>query len=237
MIEINEQQSKFDPYSMWKELKDKYHGDPDLADSWEAVEQALKTSMGNFGHTTCGNFSDEKDAAAFFDSKINNKFFHIEKEVVGRRLFDDKPKQKSDDGEDEEQGVRIDRLLIPNQSAYDAGWKYGPIAVEIKRSNMAIGPSYAQVFEYRQSLFISKYLYNSRIMPLVFAVFPMTEVKYDLHSLSMTQIILSCRYNRYNNSLKFGYSSLTALEITDKEITVNDKFRLTTRKGSRGKQK
>jgi len=183
------------------------------------------------GQTTYGEFKTEKEAEFFFDNNIPGKYFFNEKEVPGRRLFDDKPVKVGSDG----QGVRVDRIIHPTQSAIDAGWVNGPIAVEIKKSNMALGPIFAQVLEYRQSVFLSKYLGYSRIMPICFAIFPMYKITHDLHSITESQLILSCSKN-YNGGLKFGTHGKTALIATNNSFEVG-KFSPTTRKGHRSREK
>jgi len=187
--------------------------------------------MSDLGQVTYGDFKTEKEAEFFFDNNLSKKFFINEKEVPGRRLFDDKPVKTGSDG----QNVRVDRIIHPTQFAIDAGWVNGPIAVEIKKSNMALGPIFAQVLEYRQSVFQSKYLGYVRLMPICFAIFPMYKITHDLHSISESQLILSCSKN-YNGGLKFGTHGKTAFIVNDESLEVG-KFSPTTRKGHRGHEK
>lgn len=49
--------------------------------------------------------------------------------------------------------MRIDRLLIPKSRLEDAGWEHGGLGVEIKRSDMDIGPALNQTIDYRRSVF------------------------------------------------------------------------------------
>ena len=223
--------NSFDPGIMLGRLRDKYQGDPDYEEDWNIVCAALQASKGNYGQTTCGNFIDEKESARCFDSIINPNFFINEKEVKGRRLFDEKPQESL--LMDEQQKVRIDRILHPTEETIKQGWTWGPIAVEIKKSNMALGPVYAQVLDYRQSVFRSSYLGYTRILPLIFAIFPVKAIYYDLQSISSTQIILQCNYNKYDKSLKFGTSNSTAFELSNNNLIVNSNFSPSTKKGSR----
>jgi len=206
-------------------LFEKYKNNPAFISDLENVMGCINERI---SQTTCGEYKTEKDAETAFDSSINKEYFINEKEVVGRRLFDDKPTDQ--DG----QRVRIDRVLHPTLKAVEAGWIYGPIAVEIKKSSMAFGPILTQTLEYRQSVFLSKVLNNTRILPLVFAVFPSSNITNDLHSLQSSQIILSCNIDR--NRLRFGLSGINAIDISATGITIGG-FIPTTKKGHRGREK
>lgn len=228
---------KFNKYEMWKSLRDKYEGEPEYADAWKLVDIALN---GKPPQTTIGEYKSEKEAAADFDSAINPDFFFNEAEVKGRRLFDDKPirrdirqERKEDDSA---QKIRIDRILYPGKKAIDAGWTWGPIAVEIKKSNIPIGPIFSQVLEYRQSIFLSKTLHYTRIMPMVFAIFPSRDISHDLHSLQENQTILSC-YLKYGATLRFGTFGTNALEISPSGMLVGGSFKPNSTKGHRGREK
>jgi len=228
-MEVN---GRFNAHEMWKSLRDEYEGkNPELADAWRLVNVALNDKIGKPQHTTVGEYTTEKEAENAFDSSINTDLFFNEIEVKGRRLFDDKPKK-----EDTEQNVRIDRILHPKKEAVNAGWIWGPIAIEIKKSNMAIGPILSQILEYRQSIFISKILRNTRILPLVFAIFPAKDISSDLHSLQENQIILSCHL-KYGNILRFGTFGRNALEISPHGMQVGGSFNPNSTKGHRGREK
>ena len=208
-------------------LSDRHGNNPALKSELELISSTL-TAIVDSNQTTCGDYETEKDAEYAFDERINPDFFVMEKEVVGRRLFDDKPTDS--DG----QRVRIDRLLHPTLKAVCAGWKYGPIAVEIKKSNMAFGPILSQVMEYRQSVFFSRVLNNTRILPLIFAVFPSESIKRDLQSLQHAQAILSC--HTINGGLRFGLNGITAVSISTSGVSIGG-FEMTTKKGHRGREK
>lgn len=208
-------------------LENKYKDDH----RWIMLKQLLDKAIDNNFQTTIGDYQEEKESSKHFDSLINPDFFYNEIEVRGRRLFDDKVKS-----DDSSQNVRIDRILHPTPKAFDSGWIWGPIAVEIKKSNMAIGPILAQILEYRQSVFLSKYLNNCRIMPIPFAIFPARGISHDLHSLQETQNILSCFYDSYNKSLKFNTYGKNALEINKDGISIGC-WKANSTKGHRGHKK
>jgi hypothetical protein len=183
----------------------------------------------NLGQITCGSFETEAQAVSFFDSHINQDFFVIEHEVKGRRLFDDKPVKE--DG----QNLRIDKILHPTQKTYNAGWLYGPIGVEIKRSNEAVGPVLTQILEQRQSIFQSRYLHNTRILPAIFILFPCESITHDLHSLCERQLIYPCHWDDSKNKMRIG-ASVTILTI-GQELFVNPNWKPSIKKGHQGRQK
>jgi hypothetical protein len=215
--------------------KDQYpEASKDILSSLKAIYDSLKAECFNFGQTTCGDFQTEKNAEDFFDAHVNTDFFVIEKQVPGRRLFDDKPQSKVN--RENGQNLRPDRILHPTQKAFNDGWHYGPIGIEIKKSNIAVGPVFTQILEQRQALYYSKYLCGTRIMPVLFAIFPARDIKFDIHSLSERQSIVSCRYCKYSKAMKFQTSGKNILSIGEDKIWVSD-WKPSTSKGHQGRQK
>ena len=178
---------------------------------------------------TDAGFESEKKAETFFDKKINLHFFAIEKQVKGRRLFDDKCTKG-------EQNLIIDRILHPTIHAVEAGWRYGPIGVELKKSNIALGGIITQILEQRQTLFLSRFLNNTRILPTIFAIFPVSHIKGDIHSLMNVQLILACSYRKFTNSIRFSNGNFNVLDIGE-NIYINENWRPSVKKGHRGRQK
>lgn len=180
--------------------------------------------------TTSGNFSNEKETEDFFDSKINSQFFVIEKQIKGRRLFDDKFIQSN------QQNLILDRLLHPISLCYQKGWRFGPVGVELKKSNIAVGGIFAQVLEQRQSLFLSRFLNNTRIIPSFFAIFPLDQIHGNMHSLLHAQLIMACHYHDHTKTIRFTNGNQNILKV-GKELVVSDSWRPSTRKGHRGLEK
>ena len=217
-----------------KRLETIYSEKPEFKELMAGVFESIDSIIDGTVHVTCGQYETENESERHFDSLINPDFFINEKEVVGRRLFDDKPIDENGVG----QRVRIDRILIPTEKAVEMGWKQGAIGVEIKKSRIAIGGVYAQIFEYRQSIFrLSGKMGFLRVMPMVFAVFPSHNVLRDLHSLQSSQIIASCRYRPYDESLHFGTGSNGILDIFKDRIHVNKEWSPSVHKGHRGREK
>lgn len=177
---------------------------------------------------TSGTFKLESETELFFDSKVSSRFFTIEREVPGRRLFDDKPKDSFT------QNLRIDRILHPTQLCYKSGWYYGPIGVELKASDIKLGGIFAQVLEQRQSLFRSSFLHNTRIIPSFFAIFPAYKIVGDMQSLLNTQFILACHYNKYDGSLCFSSGNKNILSVNKEKIIVDKNWKPSEKRGHRG---
>ena len=181
---------------------------------------------------TDDGFENEIETESFFDSKINPVFFTIEKQVKGRRLFDDKCTDLACNG----QNIKLDRILHPTAQVVKAGWRYGPVGVELKKSKIALGGVITQVLEQRQTLFLSRFLNNTRILPSIFAIFPVSTIKGDIHSLMNTQLILACSYRQWTDSIRFSNGNFNILEI-GKDICINENWQPSTCKGHRGLQK
>ena len=92
-------------------------------------------------------YATESLAAAAFDSAIaTTDLFTPYAEVPGT-LIQPRPGQI-------DKSVRIDRLLIPKQRLLDMGWTHGIIGVELKRSDIKLGPPIAQAMDYSRSVWI-----------------------------------------------------------------------------------
>lgn len=95
--------------------------------------------------TTVGTYLTEKASAIAFDALIDRtEQFKIYREVEGELL---QPRMYAED-----KTVRIDRIISPKQSLIDAGWKHGPIGIEIKKSSTKIGPPLSQILDYSRAV-------------------------------------------------------------------------------------
>lgn len=91
-------------------------------------------------------YKTESESAAALDALlITADLFNVYPEVRGT-LIQPRPGQV-------DKGVRIDRILIPNQRLLDLGWRHGIVGVEIKRSDIAVGRPLAQAMDYTRSTF------------------------------------------------------------------------------------
>ena len=195
------------------------------------LENVNESNLSSHGQFTCGYFSTEAIACEFFDKFMaGNQFFVPESEVQGRRLYDAQPIDPAASW----QGLRIDRILHPTINAVQAGWQHGPIGVEIKKSGIKLGGVVAQVAEHRTTVFRSKLMNNTRIMPILFSIFPAERLLGDIASVCAQSNILTCCYNKYQNCLKFTSPSANCLEIFKDKIIISEKWKPSTRKGHRG---
>lgn len=81
-----------------------------------------------------------------FDAKIaGSKMFRSYSEVEGSYLH-------SLPGEAMKK-CRIDRVLSPTNLALASGWTLGPVGIEAKAGNLAIGKGLAQAMDYRRAAF------------------------------------------------------------------------------------
>ncbi len=90
---------------------------------------------------TAPGFAEETLGLSELDNAIERSgAFRVCREVCGEYL---QPRLNA-----EQKGARIDRILLPNQKAIDAGWLDGPIGIEGKRSGMKIGKVLSQALDY-----------------------------------------------------------------------------------------
>jgi hypothetical protein len=95
---------------------------------------------------TGGKWATEAEAAADLDRRLDKyrTLFHVYRECRGELV------QRRYGQQD--RAVRIDRILTPGRALLDAGWTFGAIGVEIKRSGEKIGPPVAQMSDYVRCL-------------------------------------------------------------------------------------
>lgn len=175
---------------------------------------------------TYGKYKTEDDAKADFDNlAILSGMFHIEKEVPGKLMFYPKSGQFCEN----KSRLRIDRILYPKEKFLNAGWVYGPIGIEIKKSGVKIGKPISQLIDYRQVLFQSKTLSYTRIMPVFFFLFPVEKVHGDIASIMSQNQIGTCCIKRYNGGVTWikahlGETYQFGVRVDKEEIEINNKL-------------
>lgn len=91
-------------------------------------------------------YPTEADSVARLDHVLDSiGLFRVYAEVPGH-LLHPRPGQ-------ERLGVRIDRLLVPNEKMIALGWNAGVVGIEAKRSGAKVGPALAQATDYARSAF------------------------------------------------------------------------------------
>lgn len=101
----------------------------------------------DFESLTLGDFRTEMDSESAFDKIVGSQkqLWHVEKECKGTYLSVSPGQERG--------SCRIDRVLLPTRKLIEAGWTFGPIGVEIKRSNEKIGRPSSQCIDYRDAAF------------------------------------------------------------------------------------
>jgi hypothetical protein len=112
--------------------------------------QPLQTeeARGNF---TLGNWETEQESSSFFDgisAQLEKQGLWKSESEVSGAYMNCLPME-------ERQGCRIDRILYPGQKMVDAGWCFGPIGIELKRSRERLGRPASQCIDYRNAIFTS----------------------------------------------------------------------------------
>lgn len=97
-------------------------------------------------HYTDGDYETEKEAEAHLDRLLDwAGCFRVYKQVRGQHL---QPRL----GQDHVLPI-IDRLLLPLQPMVAAGWTYGAVGIECKRTFEKIGRPTSQMIDYGRSAF------------------------------------------------------------------------------------
>lgn len=94
---------------------------------------------------TIGTWTTEPESARALDDILwQVNLWKVYREVPGTLI---QPRAGQVD-----RGVRIDRVLVPNQKLKELGWTCGIIGIEIKKSGTKIGPPIAQAIDYGRSI-------------------------------------------------------------------------------------
>lgn len=167
-----------------------------MIQSTESTEQINEVNF-----FTCGEFQTEQESAAAFDALIERSgLFYSYREVPGCLM---QPRLRC-----KEQGVRIDRILVPLQKAVDSGWEFGDIGIELKCSGKKIGPVVAQMLDYMRSAFL---LPNGRTIVLdQLFLWPFCRAAGDVESI-MTQHRIGGVWSSDWRPLTFNMSATTIL--------------------------
>lgn len=151
--------------------------------------------------TTCGYFRTEDDAWKAFDAAVDKAgAFKTYVKVYGEYL---QPRVAT-----EIKIAEIDRILVPNQKAIDAGWNGGIIGVEGKKSGVKLGPPVSQALDYSRCAF--RLANNFWVHPLWVFVFPMEKQNGPLQSLMYQNRIGTVEFS-YCRSLVFSTATCTGV--------------------------
>lgn len=96
-------------------------------------------------NVTIGPWTSEDASGAALDTVLEQAdLWRVYAEVPGT-LVQPRPTQI-------DKTVRIDRVLVPNANLMQLGWTHGVIGIEVKKSDVKIGPPIAQAMDYSRSV-------------------------------------------------------------------------------------
>ncbi len=90
---------------------------------------------------TCGQYATESDAVADLLRKVNPSHWIVHTEVEGWLL---QPRSFSDG----KLNLRVDVVLEPTDQLLMCGWRWGPVAVECKKTGFHVGAALSQIIDY-----------------------------------------------------------------------------------------
>lgn len=128
---------------------------------------------------TTGKYETEEEATRDFISHVNHEHWHVEQEVTGEVVF---PKPGCN-----AKSVRVDYALFPRPALIANGWSAGPIIVEVKKSNVKVGPVVSQAMDYMRCVFSGPY--SQRFQPLFCVIFPLQRMFEHMQSIMSDQRI------------------------------------------------
>jgi|ERR1051326_4069081 hypothetical protein len=167
----------------------------------QQVEEFPHTST---NYLTCGDFQDEAAAVADFDARIAQcDLFMSCKEVCGFYLH---PRYGA-----ELCNPRIDRILVPNAKLLKAGWEYGPIGIECKKSGEKIGKAVSQAMDYSRAAFELPGNFALVVLRWIF-IWPLSTFAGDIESV-MAQNRIGGVSGYYSHDLKFKASGSNMLYV------------------------
>lgn len=90
---------------------------------------------------TAGHYRTEEESVAGLLSKVNPRHWIVHREVSGWLLH---PRSFGDG----KLNLRVDLILEPTQELQYAGWRWGPVPIECKKSEHQVGPAICQIMDY-----------------------------------------------------------------------------------------
>lgn len=130
---------------------------------------------------TTGDFDTEATSVAALLSVLGNRWFTPYREVPGHYLFARPHTENSQ--------PRADLILRPTRELVTAGWTYGCLGVECKRSGVKLGPLVAQVLDYQAAAFYPDG--GTGIVPTLWAMWPAGQIAGPMESVLAQRRILT----------------------------------------------
>ena len=175
----------------------------EIDNRWQPHFDSLRIPVDN--QKTSGTFVTEKESWDAFDAIMDLcQCVQVYKEVPGEFI---NPRAGTGAGK-----VRIDRIILPLQSAIDSGWTFGCVGVEGKKSETKSGKLISQSLDYSRCVFPIKEIGNVYIMPTWIFIFPFLNPFCDLESIMLNNRI-GCACITRENGLSFAAGSQGMIDI------------------------
>lgn len=154
--------------------------------------------VGTPRNETMGDWSTEAASAAALDHRLAfQNLWTVYCEVPGV-LLQPRPGQI-------DKSVRIDRVLLPSERLYAAGWRHGAIGIEIKRSGVKLGPPVAQAMDYTRAAWTVAGARGISVLLSMVFVWPMPKQYGPLASVLTHNRIGSASFSNWTSLyLQFG---------------------------------
>jgi hypothetical protein len=174
---------------------------------------------------TDGLFQEESDALEVFDRIVESSgVFRLHREVPGEYIM---PRLGTEDKD-----ARLDRLLIPLPPAIDAGWLWGAVAVEGKRSGKKLGRLATQALDYTRCAWrLERGVPGLELLCSWIFLFPAIFPQGDLGSVLANNRIGCCHIHEGN--LLFTCGGTTGIALSRGGVITVHKFPMGNKRGSR----
>lgn len=153
---------------------------------------------------TRGEYATEPDSVAALLSIINQDHWKIHQEIPGWMLH---PRIDTDGTS----RVRVDVFLEPTDRLIHDGWRWGPVAIECKKSDTNVGPVLSQALDYTRCVWSLENGFN--VMAKLVFIWPLDATGGTVGSVMAQNRIGSAFARPYsNNHLVLMFNSQVAYE-------------------------
>ena len=137
---------------------------------------------------TCGEYATEPDSVAALLAIINRDHWLVRQEVRGWLL---QPRMDTEGSGN----PRIDMILQPTRLLMEAGWRYGMVGIECKRSGVKLGRVISQAMDYTRCVW--EMPSGIDVMTRMVFIWPCDNVKSDIESVMIQHRIgVACPRHR-----------------------------------------
>jgi len=180
---------------------------------------------------TAEQYKDEQTSVDRLKHLLHEaSIFNVFQEVWGE--YEYRPHYK------ETKKARIDFLLTPKKVLLDAGWKYGAIGIECKKSNVKIGHPLSQIMDYSTAVF--RHPFHTVLIKTDFIfLWPLEKMKGAIASLMAQNRFGSVHEERPDTNwhrLRFFCGEQKVLDYSFRQpdhISINPKISFGSKTGSR----